>query len=346
MFMKSNTHFNAIGHDLFVPIQCEQQTQENNIKCRPYFSNIQNNYIMQCRGNQIVATGNVSFTNPQLEEIKLSFVPKIIDPSDFPIRISDQQIFADEICGKPNEFLSIPRKKFNHFYSKSPTFLFNLDPSHNVSFQTNFIHSTLKKIQRVKAKQIVELAQSTTFLLSCILAVIIFICLLSCCFCPVLFLNMLQCVLKGFVQFSTYLVERIVHIVTVFVEMLCAMYAQHHTNDQENSGTPAPAATQPQLTGHQQMLENQNENQPFIAFSPVSSTAVVSLPTAAISPPSPQLESTAQKALRFINMPVRARRYEAGAQRPEPGAQSVVPPSAPCPTFVYRDMPGTPRRLF
>jgi hypothetical protein len=75
-----------------------------------------------------------------------------------------------------------------------------------------------------------------------------------------------------------------------------------------------------QLTGHQQVLENRNENEPFIPFSPTSSTTVVSLPIAAISPPSPQLQSTAQKALRFLNMPVRARRYEAGAQRPEPAA--------------------------
>ena len=134
MFLKNSSHFSAIDQDLFVPIQCAQQTQENNIKCRPYFSNIQNSHIMQCRDNQIVATGNNSYTNPKLEEKKLSFVPQIIDSSDFPIRISNQQIFADEICGRPNVFLSIPRQKFNNFYTKSPTFLFNPDPAHNVSF--------------------------------------------------------------------------------------------------------------------------------------------------------------------------------------------------------------------
>ena len=116
---------------------------------------------------------------------------------DFPIRISDQQIFADQICGQRNEFLSIPRQKFNQFYSRSPTFLFNKDSNHNISFQTNFIHSTLKKIQRVKARQIVAVAQSTTFILSCILAVIVFVCFLSCCFCPALFLSMIQCIIKG-----------------------------------------------------------------------------------------------------------------------------------------------------
>ena len=157
-------------------------------------------------------------------------------------------------------------------------------------------------------------------------------------------MSMIQCVLKVFVQFSTYLVERIVNIMTVSVQMLCAMYGQHR--DQGNSGMPTPATIQPQLPVNQQVLENQNENQPFIPFSPTSLTTVVSLPIAAVSPPSPQPESTAQKALRFVSMPIRARRYEAGAQRPEPGAQSVVPPSAPSPTFMYRDMPGTPRRLF
>ena len=108
---------------------------------------------------------------------------------------------------------------------------------------------------------------------------------------------------------------------------------------------PPPATMHPQPTGHQQVLENRNENDPFIPFSPTSST-VVFLPIAAISPPSPQLQSTAQKALRFLNMPVRARRSESGAQRPEPAVQSVLPPTAPSPTFMYRDMPGTPRRLF
>jgi uncharacterized membrane protein len=306
---------------------------------------------MACRNNQIVGTGNISFTNPKLEKIKLSFVPKIIDPLDFPIRISDQQIFADQICGRQDDFLFIPRKKFNQFHSKSPTFLFNLDPIHNISFQTNFIYSTLKKIQKVKARQIVEVAQSKTFLLSCILAVIIFTSLLSCCFCPTLFLNMIQCVLKGFVQFFTYLIERIVNIMTIFCEMLCVMYRQHRSStlDQGNNEMPPPATMHTQLTGqtgHQQVLENQNENAPFIPFSPTSMTTVVSLPVAATSPPSPQLQSTAQKALRFLNMPVRARRSESGAQRPEPAAQSVMSPTAPSPTFMYRDMPGTPRRLF
>ena len=164
----------------------------------------------------------------------------------------------------------------------------NQDSNHNISFQTNFIHSTLKKIQRVKARQIGAVAQSTTFILSCILAVIVFVCFLSCCFCPALFLSMIQCIIKGIVQFSTYLVERLVNIVTISVDMLCAMYRQHRfgsdTIDQENSGIPTPAQMQPQLIGRQQMLESQNENQPFLPLSPVSSTTVVSMPIAAAVP--------------------------------------------------------------
>ena len=54
---------------------------------------------MQCRNNEIVATGNDSYTNPKLEIKKLSYVPRIIEASDFPIRMSNKQIFKDEICG-------------------------------------------------------------------------------------------------------------------------------------------------------------------------------------------------------------------------------------------------------
>ena len=91
------------------------------------------------------------------------------------------------------------------------------------------------------------------------------------------------------------------------------------------------------------MLQNQNENKIIVPFSPMSTSTIVSLSPATGSPPSIQTESAARKALRFMNLPV-ARRFESGAQRREPDAQSE--PSAPSPTFVYRDMPGTPRRLF
>ena len=151
---------------------------------------------MQCRKNNIMATGNVTYSNPKLEIKRLSYVPQIISPADFPIILLSKQIFSDEICGKSDVFLNIPRKKFTAFYRKSPTFLYNDDPAHNISFRTNFIHTTLKKFQKVKAREIVEVAQSATFMLSCLLAIVIFVLLLSCCFCPVVLVNMLSCILS------------------------------------------------------------------------------------------------------------------------------------------------------
>ena len=198
-----------------MPLQCSDQTQNKNIKCEQYFTNIQHDYILVCRNNQVIATGNSSFTNPKLEKVKLSFIPKIIDKSNFPIRIENKQIFADQICGRQQDFLSIPRKKLNQFHAKSPAFLFNPDPVHNVSFQTDFIYSTLKKIQTVKAHQIVKIAQSKSFIFSCLLAVFIFTCLLSLCFCPALFMSMLQCILKCILQFCAYLMEKIVKLLSL-----------------------------------------------------------------------------------------------------------------------------------
>ena len=69
---------------------------------------------------------------------------------------------------------------------------------------------------------------------------------------------------------------------------------------------------------------------------------MISLPSAL--PPSTQNESAARKALRFMSLPVKARKSEPDARRMGPDAGSE--PSAPSPTFQYRDMPGTPRRLF
>ena len=124
------------------------------------------------------------------------------------------------------------------------------------------------------------------------------------------------------------------------------LYMQNHSNDLENSRPPTPAAVRPQLAEARQMLEDQNETDNFIPFSPVSTSTVVSLPPAVIPLPNTPTESAARKALRFMNMPTRARKYEAGAQRPETVAQFATVPTAPSSTFIYRDMPGTPRRLF
>ena len=126
--------FNSIDTDLVVPLQCAEQTQENNIKCKAYFSTTRKSNIMQCRNNNILSTGNASYINPKLETKSLSYVPQIISSTNFPIRLLNKQIFSDEICGKSNVFLSIPRKKFKT--EKSPTFLFNDDPAHNISFKT------------------------------------------------------------------------------------------------------------------------------------------------------------------------------------------------------------------
>ena len=54
MFLRNDSHFSAIGQDLFVAIQCSQQTQENNIECRPYFTNIKNSHIMQWKLEMIL----------------------------------------------------------------------------------------------------------------------------------------------------------------------------------------------------------------------------------------------------------------------------------------------------
>jgi hypothetical protein len=159
---------------------------------------------------------------------------------------------------------------------------------------------------------------------------------------------MLQCILRCILQFFAYLMEKIVNIMTLFGQMLCSMYKQHCV--QRNNEIPPSVLTGPathRQTDNQQQLENQNENEPFIPFSLTSMKTVLSLPAAATAPPSPQLQSTAQKALRFLNMPVRARESESAPQRLQPAAQPVILPTAPhSPTFIYRDLPGTPRRLF
>ena len=122
MFLRNASHFNSIDTGLVVPLQCAEQTQENNIKCKSYFSTTRKSSIMQCRNNNILSTGNDSYTNPKLETKSLSYVPQIIASTDFPIRLLNKQIFSDEICGKSNVFLSIPRKKFKTFYENAQLF--------------------------------------------------------------------------------------------------------------------------------------------------------------------------------------------------------------------------------
>ena len=343
MFLKNTSHYKSVGTDLTVPLQCSEQTPENNLKCKSYFSSTSKTNIMQCRNNKIVATGNISFTNPKLESRSLSFVPMIIDIMDFPIRLSDRQLFNDEICGTKDLFFSIPRKRFQAFLKKSPTFLLNQDPTHNTSFKVNFIHNTLKTFQKVKAKQIIEVAQSGTFLFSCFLAIIIFCSCLSCCFCPVIFVNMLKCILSTIIQFLTYIVEKFVHLIGMLCTMLCTIYNERRASTQQNNDLNSSTLVQQPLPEAQNMLNNSNEIDHAVPFSPVSTDTSVSL-AAPSSPPAVQNESATRKALRFMTLPVRSMKFSPDTQSTEP--PTSFRPTAPSPTPLYRDMPGTPRRLF
>ena len=154
---------------------------------------------------------------------------------------------------------------------------------------------------------------------------------------------MIQCVLKGLVQFFAYLIGKVVNMITVSCQMLRNIYIQHRSNALDQNATQLT-----NQTAEQQMIENQNEDESFVPFSPSSLTTMIS-PTN--SPPSPEIQSAAQKTLRFLNVPVKTKNKmsESSAQRAEPIAPSI--PSAPSASmspnaFSYRDMPGTPKRLF
>ena len=118
-FRQNGTHFQQIDSDLTVPLDCAVQTPANNKKCQPFFVFDPRSYILQCRGNTIVATGNISFFNPKLEVKQLNFVPSIIANSDFPVKISNQEIFADTICNNQQQFYNLPRQKFVNFYKNN-----------------------------------------------------------------------------------------------------------------------------------------------------------------------------------------------------------------------------------
>ena len=342
--LKNTTHYKSIDTDLTVPLQCSEQTLENNLKCKNYFLPTTKTNIMQCRDNQIIATGNISFTNPRLESKRLSFVPMVIDILDFPIRLQDRQMFSDEICGTKDLFFSIPRKRFQTFLKKSPAFLLNQDTINSTSFEVNFIHKTLKTFQKVKAKQIIEIAQSGTFLLSCFFAILVFCSCLSICFCPIVFVNMLKCILSTIIRFFTYIVEKIIRLVTMFIEMLCTLYSERRANAQQNSDLNTSSIVRQTQHETQNMLSPSNENEIGQApFSPISHDATISL-TAPVSPAGVQSVSTARKALRFMTLPVAS--IKLSAERPSQPQTSIFQPTAPSPTPIYRDLPGTPRKLF
>ena len=130
--------------------------------------------------------------------------------------------------------------------------------------------------------------------------------------------------------------EKIVNLLSLFGQMLCTMYQEHR--NERNTEVPVLINQTDIQTNDQQQLQNQNESAPFL--SPASVTTVLSLPSTESASTSQQ--SAAQKALRFL-MPVR----EPAPQRVQPPAQAVTFPTAPqSPTFLYRDLPGTPRKLF
>ena len=129
----------------------------------------------------------------------------------------------------------------------------------------------------------------------------------------------------------------------VFIGMLCTIYNERQSSAQQNSDLHSSTLVQQPLPEAQQMLNNPNEIENAILFSPVSTDTTISL-AAPILPPAVQNESATRKALRFMNLPVRSRKFNPDAQRTEPDAGSR--PTAPSPTHLYRDMPGTPHKLF
>ena len=155
---------------------------------------------------------------------------------------------------------------------------------------------------------------------------------------------MLKCILSTIIQFFTYVVEKIIRLVTMFVEMLCTLYNERRASAQQNNDLNTSSIVQQTQHEAQNMLNTSNENEIEQApFSPISMDTTVSL-TAPVSPAGVQNESTARKALRFMALPVASIKLSADRQSPAPPIS--FQPTAPSPSPIYRDLPGTPRRLF
>jgi hypothetical protein len=88
MFTKNMTHYTSLEKNVEVPLSCSEQTTSNNAKCKKYFMESSKDHILQCRNNDVWASGNLTFSNPKLEIKHLSYVPQIILAQDFPIKIS------------------------------------------------------------------------------------------------------------------------------------------------------------------------------------------------------------------------------------------------------------------
>jgi hypothetical protein len=334
MLVKNKTHYTSINKEISIPLHCSEQTLENNIECKPYFKKSNEESILQCRDNEIYATGNISFLNPKLQSTGLSFVPSIIQKINFPINLKNKQLFSDEICGSGQDSLNLPRRNFKTFLKVSPTFLLNRDVINSSSFEINFIHKTLKNLQKIKPQEIIKIAQSGTFLLSCFISILIFISCLSVCFCPTLFIGMLQCILTSIVKLFTYILEKLIHVMHLAASMLVQMY-RDRVGARMNNDLPAPGV-QPEM---QNMI---NENVEVV--SPISEMSAASFVS---REPQPDIsnESATRRALRFINLPLRSPML-IRSERPSQSERDHLAASAPFQPPLYRDLPGTPKRLF
>jgi hypothetical protein len=186
----------------------------------------------------------------------------------------------------------------------------------------------------VKAQEVIKIAQSGTFLLSCFISILVFVTCLSICFCPTVFIGMLQCVLTSIIRFFTYILEKVIHLVHLIIDMLVQMY-NDRVGARMNNETPV-TNEQPEM---QNMLNTAAE-----IISPVSEMSTASIANN-VQQPSVKSESTARRALRFINLPLQS----PVILRPERSNQperDYLPASAPFQPPIYRDLPGTPKRLF
>ena len=79
------------------------------------------------------------------------------------------------------------------------------DEKKNMTFHTHFVHRTLTKIKKLHAQDIVELTSGYSFILYCILAILLFVLLLSMCFCPALVFGLMKCIINNILQFVTWI---------------------------------------------------------------------------------------------------------------------------------------------
>ena len=126
--------------------------------------------------------------------------------------------------------------------------------------------------------------------------------------------------------------------------MLCTLYSERRSDTQQDNDLRTASIVHQSQLETQNMLNSTTENEIAQApFSPVSDVTTVSL-TDTVPPAGVKNESTARKALRFMNLPVSPIKLR--AERQSQPQTSHFQPTAPSPTPIYRDLPGTPRKLF